>query len=65
MLALFDLDNTLIDRQGGLDAWAGAFARSRGLPGQAALRCASVRGFCTRRCRRGPPLRSTSTSSPS
>ncbi|OIJ96492.1 hydrolase [Streptomyces sp. MUSC 14] len=36
MLALFDLDNTLIDRQGGLDAWAGAFARSRGLPDQAA-----------------------------
>ncbi|MGW2644640.1 HAD family hydrolase [Streptomyces sp. NPDC001393] len=37
MLALFDLDNTLIDRQGGLDAWAGGFARSRGLPGQAAV----------------------------
>ncbi|MGW1882922.1 HAD family hydrolase [Streptomyces sp. NPDC001970] len=37
MLALFDLDNTLIDRQGGLDAWAGAFARSRGLPDQAAV----------------------------
>ncbi|MFF3515439.1 HAD family hydrolase [Streptomyces sp. NPDC002573] len=36
MLALFDLDDTLIDRQGGLDAWAGAFAHSRGLPDQAA-----------------------------
>ncbi|MFI1466202.1 HAD family hydrolase [Streptomyces wuyuanensis] len=36
MLALFDLDNTLIDRQGGLDAWAGAFTRSRGLPEAAA-----------------------------
>ncbi|MEU1601535.1 HAD-IA family hydrolase [Streptomyces sp. NPDC005708] len=36
MLALFDLDNTLIDRQGGLDAWVGAFGRSRGLPDQAA-----------------------------
>lgn len=36
MLALFDLDNTLIDRQGGLDAWAGDFARSRGLPEEAA-----------------------------
>ncbi|MGY0025126.1 HAD family hydrolase [Streptomyces sp. YJ-C3] len=32
MLALFDLDNTLIDRQGGLDTWAGSFTRSRGLP---------------------------------
>lgn len=30
-IALFDLDNTLIDRQGTLTAWAGAFARSRGL----------------------------------
>ncbi|MDI3390179.1 HAD family hydrolase [Streptomyces sp. B-S-A8] len=36
MLALFDLDNTLIDRQGGLDAWAADFARSRGLPETAA-----------------------------
>ncbi|MGO4459385.1 HAD family hydrolase [Streptomyces sp. M-16] len=30
-IALFDLDNTLIDRQGTLTAWANAFARSRGL----------------------------------
>lgn len=37
VLALFDLDNTLIDRQCGLDAWAGAFARSRGLPDQTAV----------------------------
>ncbi|MGW6484177.1 HAD family hydrolase [Streptomyces sp. NPDC055059] len=37
VLALFDLGNTLVDRQGGLDAWAGAFARSRGLPDQAAV----------------------------
>lgn len=36
MLALFDLDNTLIDRQGGLDAWAGDFAHARDLPEEAA-----------------------------
>nr|WP_237523676.1 HAD family hydrolase [Streptomyces sp. SID4926] len=35
-MALFDLDNTLIDRQGGLHAWAGEFTRSRGLPEEAA-----------------------------
>ncbi|MFJ9418353.1 MULTISPECIES: HAD family hydrolase [unclassified Streptomyces] len=32
MLALFDLDNTLIDRDAGLDRWASAFVRSRSLP---------------------------------
>ncbi|MCZ1001080.1 HAD family hydrolase [Streptomyces mirabilis] len=31
MLALFDLDNTLIDRSTGLDHWAHGFARSRSL----------------------------------
>lgn len=35
MLALFDLDNTLIDRRGGLEDWARGFARSRRLPGGA------------------------------
>ncbi|MEV6021374.1 HAD family hydrolase [Streptomyces sp. NPDC051997] len=44
MLALFDLDNTLIDRQGGLGTWAGDFARSRGLSEDgAALLCARLR----------------------
>ncbi|QKV94033.1 HAD family hydrolase [Streptomyces sp. NA02950] len=33
MLAFFDLDNTLIDRRGGLEDWARGFARSRRLPG--------------------------------
>ncbi|MFF4567184.1 HAD family hydrolase [Streptomyces sp. NPDC001435] len=32
MLALFDLDNTLIDRRGGLEKWARGFVRSRRLP---------------------------------
>ncbi|WP_239481514.1 HAD family hydrolase [Streptomyces sp. CS014] len=32
VLALFDLDNTLIDRQAALENWARGFARSRGLP---------------------------------
>ncbi|MGI5411098.1 HAD family hydrolase [Streptomyces chartreusis] len=32
MLALFDLDNTLIDRSAGLNHWARGFARSRSLP---------------------------------
>ncbi|MGW4619534.1 HAD family hydrolase [Streptomyces sp. NPDC004592] len=32
MLALFDLDNTLIDRSGGLEDWARTFVRSRRLP---------------------------------
>ncbi|RFU82875.1 HAD family hydrolase [Streptomyces triticagri] len=32
MLALFDLDDTLVDRRGGLAVWALGFARSRGLP---------------------------------
>lgn len=36
MLALFDLDNTLIDRRGGLEDWARGFVRSRRLP-QAAV----------------------------
>ncbi|MFF3402159.1 HAD family hydrolase [Streptomyces sp. NPDC002659] len=36
MLALFDLDNTLIDRQGGLEDWVRDFARSRCLPPGAA-----------------------------
>ncbi|MET9361926.1 HAD family hydrolase [Streptomyces sp. NPDC006632] len=35
MLALFDLDNTLIDRSAGLEDWACAFARSRCLPPEA------------------------------
>ncbi|MFD4525028.1 HAD family hydrolase [Streptomyces sp. NPDC058470] len=35
MLALFDLDNTLIDRRGGLEDWARSFVRSRRLPGGA------------------------------
>ncbi|MBA4864349.1 HAD family hydrolase [Streptomyces sp. PSKA54] len=35
MLALFDLDHTLIDRRGGLEDWARGFARSRRLPGGA------------------------------
>ncbi|MGW4980591.1 hypothetical protein [Streptomyces mirabilis] len=44
MLALFDLDNTLIDRQGGLDIWVGDYARSRGLSeGAAALVRARLR----------------------
>lgn len=37
MLALFDLDNTLIDRRGSLDAWAHGFVRSRSLPREAAF----------------------------
>ncbi|MER7576858.1 HAD hydrolase-like protein [Streptomyces sp. NPDC126514] len=32
MLALFDLDNTLIDRREGLEDWTRDFARSRQLP---------------------------------
>lgn len=36
MLALFDLDNTLIDRHGCLNAWARDFVRSRRLPWEAA-----------------------------
>ncbi|MFI5629317.1 HAD family hydrolase [Streptomyces sp. NPDC051664] len=36
MLALFDLDNTLIDRHGGLELWARNFVRSRHLPREAA-----------------------------
>ncbi|MFJ5843958.1 HAD family hydrolase [Streptomyces sp. NPDC092903] len=32
MLALFDLDNTLIDRRTALETWARTFVRSRGLP---------------------------------
>ncbi|MEU8677313.1 HAD family hydrolase [Streptomyces sp. NPDC048560] len=32
MLALFDLDNTLIDRRSGLETWARNFVRSRRLP---------------------------------
>ncbi|MFF1681565.1 HAD family hydrolase [Streptomyces sp. NPDC058256] len=35
MLALFDLDNTLIDRRGGLEDWARSFVRSRHLPREA------------------------------
>ncbi|MEU6069219.1 HAD family hydrolase [Streptomyces sp. NPDC047082] len=35
MLALFDLDNTLVDRRGGLEDWARDFVRSRRLPGGA------------------------------
>ncbi|MFF6940776.1 HAD family hydrolase [Streptomyces lavendulae] len=32
LFALFDLDNTLIDRQGGLEEWARDFSVSRALP---------------------------------
>ncbi|MFI5701846.1 HAD family hydrolase [Streptomyces xanthochromogenes] len=35
MLALFDLDNTLIDRNAGLKEWIGEFARSRSLAQEA------------------------------
>ncbi|MFG2424032.1 HAD family hydrolase [Streptomyces sp. NPDC048448] len=35
MLALFDLDNTLIDRNAGLEHWVRSFVRSRSLPGEA------------------------------
>ncbi|MFF7802061.1 HAD family hydrolase [Streptomyces olivaceus] len=35
MLVLFDLDNTLIDRRGALEAWAHGFTRSRYLPAEA------------------------------
>ncbi|MGW0626704.1 HAD family hydrolase [Streptomyces sp. NPDC002758] len=35
MLALFDLDNTLIDRRGGLEDWARGFVRQRRLPREA------------------------------
>ncbi|MEU9149374.1 HAD-IA family hydrolase [Streptomyces sp. NPDC048417] len=34
MLALFDLDDTLIDRRGGLEDWARGFVRSRRLPSE-------------------------------
>ncbi|MEU8945575.1 HAD family hydrolase [Streptomyces sp. NPDC048489] len=36
MLALFDLDNTLIDRSAGLEHWARCFVRARSLPREAA-----------------------------
>ncbi|MGW0597295.1 HAD family hydrolase [Streptomyces sp. NPDC002776] len=35
MLALFDLDNTLVDRRGGLEDWVRGFVRARRLPGEA------------------------------
>ena len=35
MLALFDLDNTLIDRRGGLEDWTRGFVQDRGLPPEA------------------------------
>ncbi|MEY2243075.1 HAD family hydrolase [Streptomyces sp. BF23-18] len=35
MLALFDLDNTLIDRRAGLERWARGFVRSRSVPREA------------------------------
>jgi hypothetical protein len=37
VLALFDLDNTLIDRQQGLEEWTQRFAHVRSLPPSAAL----------------------------
>ncbi|MGW5010467.1 HAD family hydrolase [Streptomyces parvulus] len=44
MLALFDLDNTLIDRSAGLERWARGFVRSRALPSAAeAVVCARLR----------------------
>ncbi|MEV6531683.1 HAD family hydrolase [Streptomyces sp. NPDC051639] len=43
MLALFDLDNTLIDRSASLEEWARTFVRSRSLPGGAdAIICAQL-----------------------
>ncbi|MFC5805775.1 HAD family hydrolase [Streptomyces formicae] len=35
LLALFDLDNTLIDRQGGLQEWVRDFSAARALPSHA------------------------------
>ncbi|GGJ18912.1 HAD family hydrolase [Streptomyces brasiliensis] len=44
MLALFDLDNTLIDRRGGLEDWARVFVRSRRLlPEAESLICERLR----------------------
>ncbi|KAB1983412.1 HAD family hydrolase [Streptomyces triticiradicis] len=37
MLALFDLDNTLIDRSAGLEQWARRFVHSRSLPQEAEI----------------------------
>ncbi|MDF3140093.1 MULTISPECIES: HAD family hydrolase [unclassified Streptomyces] len=43
-MALFDLDNTLVDRRGGLEEWARGFVRSRRLPGGAqAVICERLR----------------------
>ncbi|MFG3145318.1 HAD family hydrolase [Streptomyces sp. NPDC048243] len=44
MLALFDLDNTLIDRSAGLENWACGFVRSRSLPqGTESIICERLR----------------------
>lgn len=44
MLALFDLDNTLVDRSAGLEDWARGFTRSRRLPHEAeSVICARLR----------------------
>ncbi|MER5916967.1 HAD family hydrolase [Streptomyces sp. NPDC001982] len=46
MLALFDLDNTLIDRRGGLEDWARGFVRSRHLPREAeSVICDRLRAY--------------------
>ncbi|MGW2831156.1 HAD family hydrolase [Streptomyces sp. NPDC001286] len=49
MLALFDLDNTLIDRSAGLARWARGFVRSRFLPQEAEA------AICDRLSERAPP----------
>ncbi|HUZ10097.1 MAG TPA: HAD family hydrolase [Acidimicrobiales bacterium] len=49
-LALFDLDNTLVDRQAAFRRWAGSFASRRGMDGDvvAWLCAADGDGFATR-----------------
>jgi len=49
-IVLFDLDNTLVDRQGAYMRWCAAFVVERGLPGDAleALRQFDGDGFATR-----------------
>ena len=49
-IALFDLDNTLVDRQTAFGRWAASFASRRGMDGDAVawLRAADHDGFATR-----------------
>lgn len=49
-VVLFDLDNTLVDRQAAFEAWARAFAEAHGLgePGTAFLRQVDDDGFAPR-----------------